>query len=94
MIIFYFPNKRIHQIVPGFGSVSELNGEYWIDGWNTTTKTSDVQWKYIDEQKLETDESGAYLHGADYYETVDPLPSAESRLAAIEMYLLEQEIGL
>lgn len=94
MIIFYFPDNRIHQIIPGFGIVSEKDGEYWIDDWNTTTKVSDVSWKYIADQRLETDEDGAYLHNADYYEAFEPLPTAESRLAAIEMYLLEQELGL
>lgn len=51
-------------------------------------------WKYIADQRLETNESVGYMHDADYYETIDPLPSSESRLAAIEMYLLEQELGL
>ena len=42
-------------------------------------------WKYIADQRLETDETGAYLHDADYYETVTPT----DRLADIEAALLD-----
>jgi len=93
MILVYFPNKTIHQYFLGFGAVTTANGTLHIDGRDTTTCAADVNWKYIADQVLEQDENG-FVHDADYYETVDPLPSAESRLAAIEMYLLEQEIGL
>ena len=42
-------------------------------------------WKYIADQRLETDENGAYLHDADYYEAVTPT----DRLADIETALLD-----
>lgn len=78
----------------GFGAVTIVNGTLHIDGMDTTTCAADVGWKYIADQRLETDENGAYLHDADYYEAIEPLPDSDSRIAAIEMYLLEQELGL
>ena len=77
----------------GFGTVTTVNGTLHIDGRDTTTCAADVSWKYIADQVLECDENG-FVHDADYYEAFEPLPTAESRLAAIEMYLLEQELGL
>jgi hypothetical protein len=94
MILVYLPNKQIHQYFLGFGAVTTVNGTLHIDGRDTTTCAADVLWKYIADQRLETDENGAYLHDADYYEALEPLPTADSRIAAIEMYLLEQELGL
>lgn len=93
MILVYLPNKTIHQYFVGFGAVTTINETLHIDGRDTTTCAADVNWKYIAEQVLEQDENG-YVHDADYYDAYEPLPSAESRLAAIEMYLLEQELGL
>jgi len=92
MIIFYFPNKQIHQYFLGFGTVTTVNGTLHIDGRDTTTCAADVSWKYIAEQVLERDDAG-FVHDADYYEEVEPMPTAESRLAAIEMYLIEKELG-
>lgn len=94
MILVYRPDKTIHQYFFGFGAVTTVNGTLHIDGMDTTTNAGDVNWKYIADQRLETDENGAYLHDADYYEALEPLPTADSRIAAIEMYLLEQELGL
>ena len=77
--------------------ISEKNGEYWIDDWNTTTKVSDVKWKYIAEQRLETDENGAYLHDIDYYLPVDkPISIAElkEQLAATNAVLLDLYLGV
>lgn len=93
MILIFFPNKQIHNYILGFGAVTTVNGTLHIDGNDTTTCAADVNWKYIADQVLEQDESG-FVHDADYYEAFEPLPTAESRLAAIEMYLLEQELGL
>ena len=93
MILVYFPNKQIHQYFLGFGEVTEVDGTLHIDGKDTTTCAADVLWKYIADQVLEQDENG-YVHDADYYEAFEPLPTADSRIAAIEMYLLEQELGL
>ena len=85
MIIFYFPNKRIHQYFIGFGTVTTVNGTLHIDGRDTTTCAADVGWKYIADQRLEMDENGAYLHDADYYEEITPT----DRLADIEAALLD-----
>ena len=85
MILVYRPDKTIHQYFMGFGAVTTVNGTLHIDGRDTTTCAADVGWKYIADQRLETDENGAYLHDADYYETVTPT----DRLADIEAALLD-----
>jgi len=85
MILVYFPNKQIHQYFLGFGTVTTVNGTLHIDGRDTTTCAADVSWKYIADQRLEMDPYGAYLHDADYYETVTPT----DRLADIEAALLD-----
>lgn len=97
MILFYFPDKRIHQVIPRFGAVSEMDGEYWIDDWNTTTRASDVGWKYIADQRLETDEDGAYLYDADYYaEATKPVTIEElqEQLASTNAILLDLYLGV
>ena len=91
-IIFNKTNKEIYSY--GVGNPTESGNKLYLGNTIICNDLTVCDWKYIADQRLEQDENGAYLHDADYYETVDPLPSAESRLAAIEMYLLEQEIGL
>lgn len=94
MIIFYFSDsKKILINLIGFSPVSVISGKFVVDGQIICTTTENISWKYIADQVLEQDENG-YVHDADYYATVEPLPNAESRLTAIEMYLLEQELGL
>lgn len=93
MILVYFPDKRIHQFFLGFGTVTTVNGTLHINGMDTTTCAADVLWKYIADQQLEQNETG-FVHGADYYEELTPQPTQEERLAAVEQYLLEQELGL
>ena len=94
MILFYFSeSKQILNYILGFDSVTVTGGKAYVGTVLMLNRLDGIEWKYIAEQRLEQDENG-YVHDADYYETVDPLPSSESRLAAIEMYLLEQELGL
>lgn len=93
MILVYFPDKRIHQFFLGFGAVTTINGTLHINGMDTTTCAADVQWKYISDQQIEQDEAG-YIHDSDYYSELTPQPTAEERLAAVEQYLLEQELGI
>jgi len=88
MILFYFPNKTIHHTIPGFGAVTEQNGAYWIDDWDTTTNSSAVAWKYIADQVIESDDDG-YLHDADYYPAVSKPQTETGRLANLEMAMLE-----
>lgn len=85
MILIFFPNKQIHNVIRGFGAVATVNGTLHVDGNDTTTCAADVEWKYIADQVLERDEYGAYLHDADYYEAVTPT----DRLADIEAALLD-----
>lgn len=94
MILIFLPDNTILQAFVGFGTVTTSDGTLHIDGRDTTTRAADVNWKFVADQTLERDEIGNYTHLADYYEAFEPLPTAESRLAAIEMYLLEQELGL
>jgi len=90
-IIFNKTNKEIYSY--GSGNPIESENKLFLGNAIICNDLTVCDWKYIADQRLEQDENG-FVHDADYYETVDPLPSAESRLAAIEMYLLEQEIGL
>jgi len=90
-IIFNKTNKEIYSY--GSGNPIESENKLFLGNTIICNDLTVCDWKYIADQVLEQDENG-FVHDADYYETVDPLPSAESRLAAIEMYLLEQEIGL
>jgi hypothetical protein len=80
MILIFFQNKQIHQFFNGFGAVTTVNGSLHIDGNDTTTCAADVQWKYIADQVLERNESGEYIHDADYYETSIPTPSTASQI--------------
>ena len=84
MILVYRSDKSIHQSIFGFGDVTTQNGNLYIDGIDTTTCAADVAWKYIADQTIERDDSGAYLHDADYYEAVAPEPTEKERLAAVE----------
>jgi hypothetical protein len=93
MILFYFPTKAIHQSFPGFGVITVSGGTYWIDGWDTTTKSADVAYKYIAEQTLERDEYGGYIRNADYYAAVEPEPSVESQLEAMNAVILDLVLG-
>ena len=74
-------------------TVTEANGTLHIDGKDTTTCAADVGWKYIAEQVIERDENG-FVHDADYYEEISPEPTEEDRLAALEQYVIEKELGL
>lgn len=90
-IIFNRTNKTIASY--GVGNPTETNNKLYIGSEVICNSLTICDWKYIADQVLEQNETG-FVRDADYYETVYPLPSAESRLAAIEMYLLEQELGL
>ena len=53
-------------------------------------------WKYIADQRLETDETGAYLHDVDYYDEIEmPVTIAElqEQLAATNAVLLDIYLG-
>ena len=82
-IIFFKTNKKI-QLEVG-GTPTESENKLYLGTKTICNNLSICDWKYIEEQTLERDETGAYLHDADYYETATPA----DRLAAIEMALLE-----
>ena len=84
MIIFYFPDKRIHQVFSGYGIVEEKNGTLHIDGKDTTTCAADVAWKYVQDQEMERDEHGwMYVQDADYYPEYVPPPTLEEQVATL-----------
>lgn len=94
MILFYFSNsKQILNYYPGFKSVQTTNGKMYVGDVLMINDTTGISYKYVEDQVLGQDENG-YVHDADYYETITPPPSDEERLAAVEQYLLEQELGL
>ena len=90
-IIFNKTNKEIYSY--GSGNPIESENKLFLGNAIICNDLTVCDWKYIADQRLEQDENG-FVHDADYYEAFEPLPTAESRLAAIEMYLLEQELGL
>lgn len=90
-IIFLTETKQILSY--GQGTPTESQNKLYLGSAVICNDLNACGWKYIDDQVLEQDERG-FVHDADYYEAFEPLPTAESRLAAIEMYLLEQELGL
>ena len=90
-IIFLTETKQI--LSHGQGTPTESGNKLYLADTVICNDLSKCGWKYIADQVLEQDETG-FVHDADYYEAFEPLPSAESRLATIEMYLLEQELGL
>lgn len=85
MILFYFSaTGQIHQNFPGFGIVSVIEGEFWIDNWNTTTKTDGMEYRYVAEGTVIDPE----LSVSSYPEVSRPLSESE-RLASIEMAMLD-----
>lgn len=94
MILIYFPNKQIHYVISGFGAVTTVNDTLHVDGNDTTTCAADVEWKYIAEQVLERDEYGGYLHDADYYPALAPLPTDAARIATLEQMIIEMQLGV
>jgi len=82
-IIFDKTIKTIYSY--GVGNPTESDNKLILNGNPICNDLSVCGWKYIADQRLETDENGACLHDADYYETVTPT----DRLADIEAALLD-----
>ncbi len=91
-IIFETDTKTILSY--GYGSPIEQEGKLYLKNNIICNDLTICGWKYIEDQAIESDEFGRYLYDADHYEEVESLPDPETRLAAIEQYLLEQELGL
>ncbi|OPZ43327.1 MAG: hypothetical protein BWY95_02232 [Bacteroidetes bacterium ADurb.BinA104] len=82
-IIFDKTIKTIYSY--GVGNPTESDNKLILNGNPICNDLSVCGWKYIADQRLETDENGACLHDADYYEAVTPT----DRLADIEAALLD-----
>lgn len=78
----------------GVGTPTESYNKLVLGSEVICNNLSVCGWKYISDQTLECDEFGAFVHDADYYPELTPQPTAEERLAAVEQYLLEKELGL
>ena len=81
-IIFNKTTKTIYSY--GAGNPTESENKLILNGNPICNDLSVCGWKYIADQRLETDENG-YVHDADYYETITPT----DRLADIEAALLD-----
>lgn len=54
-------------------------------------------WKFIADQRLETDDEGNYLHNADYYDEIETPVTVEelkAQIAATNAILLDVYLGL
>lgn len=89
-IIFEKLTKRIHA--EGRGNPTESDNKLYLGSDVICNDLNTCCWKYIADQRLETDESIGYLHDADYYETYDLAPTDHELLMAIAE-ILEAELS-
>lgn len=82
-IIFNKTTKTIYSY--GAGNPTESENKLILNGNPICNDLSVCGWKFIADQRFETDDEGNYLHNADYYETITPT----DRLADIEAALLD-----
>lgn len=75
--------QRAHA--EGHGNPTESDNKLYLGSEVICNDLTICGWKYIADQRLETNESVGYMHDADYYETVIPT----DRLADIEAALLD-----
>lgn len=80
-IIFNKTNKEIYSY--GSGNPIESENKLYLGNAIICNDLSKCGWKYIADQRLETDETGAYLHDADYYAEITPAPSLQDQIDAI-----------
>ena len=79
-IIFDKANKTIYSY--GQGNPTESGNKLKLGAETICNDLTICGWKYIDNQRLEQDESG-FVHDADYYEAVTPAPSLQDQIDAI-----------
>jgi len=94
-IIFDKTIKTIYSY--GVGNPTESDNKLILNGNPICNDLSVCGWKYIADQRLETDENGACLHDADYYEeAVKPVTIEElqKQLAATNAILLDIYLGV
>lgn len=98
MIIFYFSDtKRILNHLIGFSTILTASNKYIVAGQVICNAIANIEWKYIADQRLETDDEGNYLYNADYYLPVEkPLTIEElqEQLAATNAILLDMYLGV
>lgn len=78
----------------GRGTPTESQNKLYLGTEVICNDLTKCSWKFIADQPLETTDEGYYEHTADYYDSITQVPSNEDRLAAVEQYLLEKELGL
>lgn len=94
-IIFNKLTKTIYSY--GVGNPTESENKLILEGDIICNDLSVCWWKYIADQRLETDENGAYLHDADYYAEAEKPVSIEElkeQLAATNAILLDIYLGV
>ena len=93
-IIFNKTTKTIYSY--GAGNPTESENKLILNGNPICNDLSVCGWKYIADQRLETDENG-YVHDADYYEeAVKPatIEELQGQLAATNAILLDIYLGV
>ena len=94
-IIFLTETKQIQSV--GQGTPTESENKLYLDSDVICNDLSICGWKYIADQRLETDENGSYLHDADYYAEAEKPVSIEElkeQLAATNAILLDIYLGV
>lgn len=94
-IIFLKSTKQILSV--GQGTPTESDNKLYLDSDVICNDLSICGWKYIADQRLETNESVGYLHDADYYaEVTKPITVEElkEQLAATNAILLDIYLGV
>lgn len=97
-IMFIIFDKTTKQILSyGQGTPMEMGNLLVLGSETICNDLSVCWWKYIADQRLETDENGSYLHDADYYEEIDTpvtIEELKEQLAATNAILLDMYLGV
>ena len=96
--MFIIFDKTTKQILSyGQGNPIEMGNLLVLGSETICNDLTICDWKYIADQRLETDETGAYLHDADYYIEI-PAPvtieDLKEQLAATNAVLLDLYLGV
>ena len=90
-IIFLTATKQILSY--GNGTPTESENKLYLGSEAICNDLSICSWKYIADQVLVQDETG-FVHDADYYPEITPEPTETDRIAALEQYVMDKELGL
>lgn len=95
--MFIIFNKTTKLILSyGVGNLSESENKLYLGSNIICNDLTICDWKHISDQRLETDDDGAYLHNADYYEEITKpvtIEELQEQLAATNAILLDIYLG-